>query len=136
LLQMKPMKFKKPKNPDPMSTPTLRGWEGIKIMRDISRGKANLDKVGPLFRNVAFTRDTIIEAEKKYAEAYYHYHAMMIAYGGIINDPMIQNIIEHDGGAINAYNLIIAQLSNILNNRDTGYLQVLVNQLPRYRKYL
>lgn len=126
---------KNPKHPDPMSTPTLRGWEGIRIMRDISKGRFNLDKDGPLFRNIEFVRDTINEAQKEYAKAYYHYHAMMFAYGAA-DDPMIRSIIEKDGGSINAYNLIIVQLSNIINYRDTGYLQVLINQLPRFRKYL
>lgn len=117
---------------DPLSTPTLRGWEGVRMLRDMSRKKFNLDKDGPLFRDVVFVRDTINECQKQYNIAFYHYQSMVACYGNS-EDPLIQSIIRKDGEAINAYSLCISQLSNILRFRDTGYLLVLINNLPRYR---
>lgn len=126
---------KQPKysNPDPMSNVRDMGRYGIRVIRDIAKGKFNFYNEGHIFRNNNFTLATIEEVKRKIYEANIHVTAMQYAYSNS-SDPVVQELLMRDMRQAEAYTLVYNTLNLVLNNNgDTRYIQILINKLPRYK---
>lgn len=126
---------KQPKysNPDPMSNVRDMGRYGIRVIRDIAKGKFNFYNEGHIFRNNDFTLATIEEVKRKIYEANIHVTAMQYAYSNS-SDPVVQELLMRDMRQAEAYTLVYNTLNLVLNNNgDTRYIQILINKLPRYK---
>ena len=126
---------KQPKysNPDPMSNVRDMGRYGIRVIRDIAKGKFNFYNEGHIFRNNDFTLATIEEVKRKIYEANIHVTAMQYAYSNS-SDPAVQELLMRDMRQAEAYTLVYNTLNLVLNNNgDTRYIQILINKLPRYK---
>lgn len=126
---------KQPKysNPDPMSNVRDMGRYGIRVIRDIAKGKFNFYNEGHIFRNNDFTLATIEEVKRKIYEANIHVAAMQYAYSNS-SDPVVQELLMRDMRQAEAYTLVYNTLNLVLNNNgDTRYIQILINKLPRYK---
>ena len=120
-------------NPDPMSNVRDMGRYGIRVIRDIAKGKFNFYNEGHIFRNNDFTISTMEEVKKKIFEANVHVVAMQNTYGGS-SDPVVQDILMRDMRTSEAYTLVYDTLMLVLNNNgDTRYIQILINKLPKYK---
>lgn len=120
-------------NPDPMSNVRDMGRYGIKVMRDIARGKFNFYNEGHIFRNIDFCNATIKEYEKLLFEANVHVTAMQYAYGGS-QDQRIKDIIIDDMKTVEAYTMIISCLMQVIAyGGDSRYIQTLISKLPKYK---
>lgn len=126
-------KAQKVNNPDPMSNVRDMGRYGIRVIRDIAKGKFNFYNEGHIFRNTDFVRATMDEVYKKLYEANIHVTAMEYAYANS-DDQIVKDLLIKDKRTSEAYNLVYSTLLKILNTGgDTRYLQILLNQLPRYK---
>ena len=126
---------KQPKysNPDPMSNVRDMGRYGIRVIRDIAKGKFNFYNEGHIFRNNDFTLATMEEVKKKIYEANIHVTAMQFAYSNS-SDPVVQELLMRDMRQAEAYTLVYNTLGLVLNGGgDTRYIQILINKLPRYK---
>ena len=126
---------KQPKysNPDPMSNVRDMGRYGIRVIRDIAKGKFNFYNEGHIFRNNDFTLATMEEVKKKIYEANIHVAAMQFAYSNS-SDPIVQELLMRDMRQAEAYTLVYNTLGLVLNGGgDTRYIQILINKLPRYK---
>ena len=126
---------KQPKysNPDPMSNVRDMGRYGIRVIRDIAKGKFNFYNEGHIFRNLDFTRATMEEVKRKIYEANVHATAMQFTYGNS-QDPIIQDLLMRDLRTAEAYTIVYDTLKTVLDyNGDTRYIQILINKLPRYK---
>lgn len=126
---------KQPKysNPDPMSNVRDMGRYGIRVIRDIAKGKFNFYNEGHIFRNNDFTLATMEEVKKKIYEANIHVTAMQFAYSNS-SDPVVQELLMRDMRQAEAYTLVYDTLGLVLNGGgDTRYIQILINKLPRYK---
>ena len=126
---------KQPKysNPDPMANVRDMGRFGIKVMRDIARGKFNFYNDGHIFRNIDFCNATIEEVKSLLFTASVHVNAMQYAYGAS-DDQRIKDIIINDMKSVEAYNLIIETLMMVVAyGGDTRYVQALISKLPKYK---
>lgn len=126
---------KQPKysNPDPMSNVRDMGRYGIRVIRDIAKGKFNFYNEGHIFRNNNFILATIEEVKRKIYEANIHVTAMQYAYSNS-SDPVVQELLMRDMRQAEAYTLVYNTLNLVLNNNgDTRYIQILINKLPRYK---
>lgn len=126
---------KQPKysNPDPMANVRDMGRYGIRVVRDIAKGKFNFYNEGHIFRNLDFTRATMEEVKKKIYEANIHVAAMQFAYS-TSSDPVVQDLLMRDMKQAEAYNLVYHTLELVLNSGgDTRYIQILITKLPRYK---
>lgn len=126
---------KQPKysNPDPMSNVRDMGRYGIRVIRDIAKGKFNFYNEGHIFRNNDFTLATMEEVKKKIYEANIHVAAMQFAYSNS-SDPVVQELLMRDMRQAEAYTLVYNTLGLVLNGGgDTRYIQILINKLPRYK---
>lgn len=126
---------KQPKysNPDPMSNVRDMGRYGIRVIRDIAKGKFNFYNEGHIFRNNDFTLATMEEVKKKIYEANIHVMAMQFAYSNS-SDPVVQELLMRDMRQAEAYTLVYNTLGLVLNGGgDTRYIQILINKLPRYK---
>ena len=126
---------KQPKysNPDPMSNVRDMGRYGIRVIRDIAKGKSNFYNEGHIFRNNDFTLATMEEVKKKIYEANIHVAAMQFAYSNS-SDPVVQELLMRDMRQAEAYTLVYNTLGLVLNGGgDTRYIQILINKLPRYK---
>lgn len=131
--QQKRKPIYKVKNPDPMSNVRDMGRLGIRLMRDISKGKFDLDNDGNVFSNPDFVRATIKEVEKKLLDANIHIMAINFTYAYTTSND-VKDLLIRDMRTAEAYTLIYTTLGQILNNNgDIRYLKVLMNHLPRYR---
>lgn len=120
-------------NPDPMSNVRDMGRYGIRVLREISKGKFNFYNEGHIFRNLNFTNATLEEVKKKITEANIHVTAMNFAYAES-NDPDVKDLLMRDIRMAEAYTLCYNVLMMIINNGgDTRYLQILTTNLPRYK---
>ena len=121
------------KNPDPMSNVRDMGRYGVRVIRDIAKGKFNFYNEGHIFRNPDLTRATIEECERQLLEARIHVAAMQFAYGAS-SDRIVQEVLMKDLRKVEAYELVINTLTLVFNSGgDTRYLTILVNKLPRYK---
>lgn len=121
------------KNPDPMSNVRDMGRYGVRVMRDIAKGKFNFYNEGHIFRNLDLTRATIEECQRQLTKAKIHVNAMQYAYGGSA-DRIVQEVIMEDMKKVEAYEMCINTLTLVFNtNGDTRYLTILINNLPRYK---
>ena len=121
------------KNPDPMSNVRDMGRYGIRVIRDIAKGKFNFYNEGHIFRNNDLTMATMEEVKKKIYEANIHVTAMQYTYG-YSNDPSVQDLLMRDMRTVEAYTLVYQALKLILDNGgDTRYLQILITKLPKYK---
>ena len=126
---------KQPKysNPDPMSNVRDMGRYGIRVIRDIAKGKFNFYNEGHIFRNNDFTLATMEEVKKKIYEANIHVAAMQFAYSNS-SDPVVQELLMRDMRQAEAYTLVYNTLGLVMNGGgDTRYIQILINKLPRYK---
>lgn len=131
----KPQQQKRPQkisNPDPMSNVRDMGRYGIRVIRDIAKGKFNFYNEGHIFRNIDFVMATIDEVQKKIYEANIHVMAMEYTYANS-TDQVVKDLLMRDKRTSEAYNLVYSALSKIAATGDTRYLQILLNQLPRYK---
>ena len=120
-------------NPDPMANVRDMGRYGIRVMRDIAKGKFSFYNEGHIFRNNDLTRATMEEAKRIIYEANIHVTAMQYTYAQS-SDPVVQKVLMDDMRKVEAYTLIYNTMVTILNNNgDTRYLQILINKLPRYK---
>ena len=119
-------------NPDPMSNVRDMGRYGIRVIRDIAKGKFNFYNEGHIFRNIDFVMATIDEVQKKIYEANIHVMAMEYTYANS-TDQVVKDLLMRDKRTSEAYNLVYSALSKIAATGDTRYLQILLNQLPRYK---
>ena len=128
--QKKPPKYN---NPDPMSNVRDMGRYGMRVIRDIAKGKFNMYNEGHIFRNIDFTMATLKEVEKKIYESNIHVYAMQYTYQGS-SDPVVQDLIIRDMKTVEAYTLAYQVLKLIVDNGgDTRYLQILLTKLPKYK---
>lgn len=126
----KPPKYN---NPDPMSNVRDMGRYGVRVMREIAKGKFNFYNEGHIFRNNDFTNATMDEIKRKIYEANIHVTAMHFAYANS-SDPVVQDLIIRDMKTVEAYTLCYNTLKLVLENGgDTRYLQILINKLPKYK---
>lgn len=124
---------KKISNPDPMSNVRDMGRYGIRVIREIAKGKFNFYNEGHIFRNLDFVRATMEEVYKRIYEADVHAMALDYAYPST-SDQIIKDLIIRDKKTSEGYNLVYSTLSKILlSEGDTRYLMILINQLPRYK---
>lgn len=132
----RPQNKKKPpryNNPDPMSNVRDMGRYGIRVVRDIAKGKFNFYNEGHIFRNNDFTRATMKEVEHKILEANIHVTAMQYTYAAS-SDQNVQTLLMKDMKTAEAYKLVYDTLQMVLNsNGDTRYIQILIDKLPRYK---
>lgn len=131
----RPNKKRAPKinNPDPMSNVRDMGRYGIRVIREIAKGKFNFYNEGHIFRNPDFTNATLKEVEKKIKEAQIHVTAMQFAYQNS-QDYMINKVLMDDMKMLEGYQLVYSVLRMIADNAyDTRYLQILLTQLPKYK---
>jgi len=120
-------------NPDPMANVRDMGRYGIRVIRDIAKGKFNLYNEGHIFRNIDFTMATMEEVKRKIYEANIHVTAMQYTYGNS-NDNIVQDLLIRDMRTVEAYTLVYNTLKNVVDTGgDTRYIQVLINKLPRYK---
>lgn len=119
-------------NPDPMSNVRDMGRYGIRVMRDIAKGKFNFYNEGHIFRNMDFVRATMDEVQRKIYEANIHVMAIEYTYANS-TDQVVKDLLMRDKRTSEAYTLIYNTLLKIMNTGDTRYLQILLNQLPRYK---
>lgn len=120
-------------NPDPMSNVRDMGRYGIRVIRDIAKGKFNFYNEGHIFRNLDFTSATIAEVEKKIYEANIHVTAMQYTYANS-SDPVVHELLMKDMREAEAYLLVHRTLKLVLNSGgDTRYIQILINKLPKYK---
>lgn len=122
-----------PKNPDPMGNTKAMGHEGMRLIRNMAFGKFNKYTEGHVFRNPDFVKATLFEVEKRAVDAWIHLSAIRYAYYGN-EDPRVIRLLHRDTKAYEAYNIIKECLNSILMTGDTLYLNVLVNQLPKYKR--
>lgn len=116
-----------------MSNVRDMGRYGIRVIREIAKGKFNFYNEGHIFRNPNFTNATIKEVEKKINEAQIHVTAMQCTYQNS-SDYLINKVLMDDMRTLEAYQLVMSVLVMIAqNNYDTRYLQVLLTQLPKYK---
>lgn len=121
------------KNPDPMANVRDMGRYGIRVIRDIAKGKFNFYNEGHIFRNNDLTMATMEEVKRKIYEANIHVSAMQYTYA-YSNDPVVQELLMRDMRTVEAYTLVYQTLKLILDNGgDTRYLQVLITKLPKYK---
>ena len=124
------------KNPDPMSNTRDMGRYGIRIMRDIAKGKFNYSNDANVFSNNDFIMATIRECEKRIKEANIHIAAIQFTYANT-TDQDVKDLLARDMKVAEVYNLIRDTLMMIINNcGDTRYLNILMNRLPKYRYIL
>lgn len=130
------MKKKQPpkyKNPDPMSNVRDMGRYGIRIIRDIAKGKFNFYNEGDIFRNINFTSATMEEIKRKIYETNIHVTAMQFTYANS-SDPVVQNLLMRDMKTVEAYELAYRTLKLVLDSGgDTRYIQILISKLPNYK---
>ena len=121
------------KNPDPMSNVRDMGRYGMRVIRDIAKGKFNFYNEGHIFRNSDFTMATMEEIKKKIYEANIHFTAMQYTYANS-SDPIVQSMIMNDAKTVEAYSIAYQTLKLVLDSGgDTRYLQVLISKLPKYK---
>ena len=120
-------------NPDPMSNVRDMGRYGIRVVRDIAKGKFNFYNEGHIFRNIDFTMATMKEVEHKIKEAQIHVTAMQFTYANS-PDQDVQELLMRDMRTVEAYTLVYNALKLVLDSGgDTRYLQILINKLPKYK---
>lgn len=125
---------KPPKNPDPMSNPKTMAREGMKILKDIAHEKFDAYNKGHIFRNKEFIKATLVELDKRITDCQIHITAINYCYiSRGITDPNIIRLLHRDTGSYEAYCIAKEELTNIYSTGDTGFLQVLMNKLPRYK---
>ena len=128
-----PKKQPKYSNPNPMSNVRDMGRYGIRVIRDISKGKFNFYNEGHIFRNIDFTMATMEEVKRKIYEANVHVTAMNFAYSKS-TDPVIQELLMKDMRMSEAYTLVYNTLKCVVDSGgDTRYIQILINKLPKYK---
>lgn len=120
-------------NPDPMSNVRDMGRYGIRVIRDIAKGKFNFYNEGHIFRNIDFTMATMREVERKIKEAQIHVTAMQFTYANS-PDQDVQELWMKDMKTVEGYTLVYNALKLVLDSGgDTRYLQILINKLPKYK---
>lgn len=120
-------------NPDPMSNVRDMGRYGIKVMRDIARGKFNFYNEGHIFRNLDFCNAIITEVDKCIFTANVHSTAMWYTYANT-TDQAVKDIMINDKRTVEAYTLIREVIMQVIaSGGDTRYVQVLISKLPRYK---
>lgn len=122
----------KNKQINPMSNPRTMGREGMRIMKDIAFGKFNFYADGHIFRNLEFVKAVINEVNKRLVDLNIHITAIQYAYAGSADNNVI-NLLYRDCRTRDAYLLINKTLNDICNSGDTGFLMVLLEQLPKYK---
>lgn len=128
--QKKPPKYS---NPDPMSNVRDMGRYGIRVIREIAKGKFNFYNEGHIFRNIDLTMATMEEVKKKILEANIHVAAIQYAYANS-TDKVVEDLLMRDMRTVEGYTLVYNTLKLVLDNGgDTRYLQILINKLPRYK---
>ena len=128
-----PKKQPKYSNPNPMSNVRDMGRYGIRVIRDISKGKFNFYNEGHIFRNLDFTMATMEEVKRKIYEANVHVTAMNFAYSKS-TDPVIQELLMKDMRMAEAYTLVYNTLKCVVDSGgDTRYIQILIKKLPKYK---
>lgn len=120
-------------NPNPMSNVRDMGRYGIRVIRDISKGKFNFYNEGHIFRNMDFTMATMKEVERKIYEGRIHVTAMQYTYANS-SDQVVQELMMRDMKTVEAYELVYNALKLVADSGgDTRYLQILINKLPKYK---
>lgn len=119
-------------NPDPMANVRDMGRYGIRVIRDIAKGKFNFYNEGHIFRNKEFTMATMTEVKRKIYEANVHVTAMRYAYGDS-SDVIIQDLLLRDMKQAEAYSIAYHALQLVLDTGDTRYIQILITKLPKYK---
>lgn len=120
-------------NPDPMSNVRDMGRYGIRVLRDIAKGKFNFYNEGHIFRNTDFTMATMKQVERKIYEARIHVTAMQYTYANS-SDQIVQELMMSDMKTVEAYELVYNTLKLVVDNGgDTRYIQILINKLPKYK---
>lgn len=123
---------KPPKNPDPMSNTITMGREGVRIIRNIARGKYNIYAEGHIFRNKDFVIATINEVDKYLMELDIHIKAINYAYAGT-TDPNVLRLLHKDRKSYEAYMIARDALMSIAMTGDTGFLWLMASKLPNYK---
>lgn len=127
-------------NPDPMSNVRDMGRYGIRVMRDIAKGKFNFFNDGHIFRNLDFVKATMKEVEKELLRANIHVTAMQYTYGNSDN-PDVQGVLMADMRRVEGWTLVYNQLMSVLNNAvdgngDSRFIAPLLKELQRYKNSL
>lgn len=126
-------KNNKNRQTNPMSNPKTMGKEGMRIMKDIAYGKYNFYAEGHVFRNLEFVKAIINEINKRLIDLNIEITAIQCTYYGTTDNNVLY-LLNRKLRMREAYDLINQTMINVYQSGgDTGFVTVLLNQLPKYK---
>ena len=130
--QQKQKKKYRGKNVHPLSGTVQMGQHAIKTIRNIAFGNFDINRDGIYFQNYDYIMAAIHEVEGKIKEENIYNVALNYTYGAS-NDITVMKLINDHKRALDAWNLVLNILTNIMNTGDITMLYGLANRLTDYR---